>query len=1032
MVPQARSLVLALSWLLVGCVALTDIGECDESALQSDERSHVSLLQVGSQPHPARGRLIPSSASDMSKPISEFDSQAALVSTVVSTADAGPVTVWTTLLPVGIAALLVCLLCSMPRSESLAKSAPFAAEFAGTFVLVFTVSCCVLVGAAAWNALAVACSLMVMIYAVGPISGGNLNPAVSFALGLSGTLDWKTVLGYWFAQISAGFAAASFASAVISGREPVSLSPVLPFRPIHAMAVETLFTGMLCFVVLNCAVSKRNNSPTDGNQFYALAIGFVIVAGGYAVGGISGACFNPAVAMGLDIRHIGFGWGIIYTIFQLVGATFAALLYAVLRPEEALEGSDLLDYTPKMSVKCLAEFLGTFALSLTVLLNVVMGSVATPLSAAAALMCMVYALGDVSGAHFNPAVTAACVARGATSMRDGLAYVAVQVAAGIAAAMVAWPLHVAAPSGDKTFSLRPGDGFGFGAAGAAELLFTFVLAYVVLATATTQKPQSQVSKQNSYFGLCIGSCVTAGGFAVGAVSGGELNPAVSLAVYVMSRVSPGLEPAASVGYILGFATLQLAGGLIAAAVFRLTHPREFAPTVSTGVAALYCEFVGTFVLVLTAGFCSTVGSSMWGATAIAMALMVMVYATAPVSGGNLNPAVSFALGLSGDLPWTKVMEYCVAQIVGGACAVGVYTAILEPRHKDLTPVPPFSWEHAVLAEILYTCMLCFVVLNCAASKQNSPADDRNQFFGLAIGFVVIAGGYAAGGISGACLNPAVSLGIDISHLGLHWGMPWVAAELLGASLAALLYRAVRPGEREAAEALREPSMLCRCLSEFLGVFVLTLTVGLNAITSSMAGAWSAAAALMCMIYALGDVSGGHFNPAVTLAVVASGRSKCSPAVGAGYVASQVAAGALAAATCAIFGAAGQLPQLRLSPGAGEGVSTGGFVEFVFTCVLAYVVLAVATTKRPASQLSKRSFHFALAIGSCVTAGGFAIGSVSGGELNPAVAIGLAMSSPAASMISLLPFVLYELSGALLAVIAFRMTHPTEYAAVEKA
>merc|ERR1712125_54100 len=68
-----------------------------------------------------------------------------------------------------------------------------------------------------------------------------------------------------------------------------------------------------------------------------------------------------------------------------------------------------------------------------------------------------------------------------------------------------------------------------------------------------------------------------------------------------------------------------------------------------------------------------------------------------------------------------------------------------------------------------------------------------------------------------------------------------------------------------------------------------------------------------------------------------------------------------------------------------------FAEMAFTGMLAFVVLAVATTTPPKS-LTSRNFQFGLAIGACVTAGGFAIGAVSGGELNPAVSFGLATGS----------------------------------------
>jgi len=924
--------------------------------------------------------------------------------------------------PIVIGAVMLCTLLGFAMAPAVlpAALAKYVAEFLGTFVLVLTVSNCVLGGNPVWNATAIACSLMVMIYATGAVSGGNLNPAVSFALGLTGNLEWPVVFKYWVAQILGGLAASAIACS-IHYPNTLSLGPVAPFTGCHAMVVEVLYTFMLCFVVLNCAASKQNNSPTDGNQFFALAIGFVIVAGGYAVGGISGAAFNPAVAIGLDMRNYACSWGIWYGIFELVGGALAACLYSVTRPEE-MSGGDVSNYTATFSAKILSEFLGTFMLVVTVGFNIITGSTATAFSAAASLMCMIYSLGNVSGAHFNPAVTVACVARGACASMDGIGYVLGQMLAGLCAGLLTAIFHAAGPSKDTTFALKPGEGYTFSAAGVAELFFTFVLAYVVLATATTKRPSSQLTAQNFYFGLAIGSCVTAGGFAIGSVSGGELNPAVSAGVAMMGIMSPGSGPLPSYSYFIGFVLLELFGGLCAAVVFRLTHPREVKPDAPIELASVICEFVGTFALVFTVGCCILSGSGTWNATAIAAVLMVMIYATGPVSGGNLNPAVSFSLGLTGTIPWTKVFKYWIAQLLAGAAAGGAYEALFAPKTATLAPSEPFSWPYAVLVEAIYTAMLCFTVLNCAASKRNNPPNDGNQFFALAIGFVIVAGGYAAGGISGACFNPSVALGVDIKHGGARWGIIWALAEMLGGAAAAFLFWAVRPDERLSDDefARYEPKLRTKCLSEFLGTFMLVLTVGLNVVMASPAVAWSAAASLMCMIYSLGGVSGGHFNPAVTLAVVTSGRGKCPASDGVAYAATQVLAGIAAGFMTKLFHDAGPNSgtEYPLKPGAGYDQLDAGLAEFFFTFVLAYIVLAVATTTpAPGSLKTKQNFQFALSIGSCVTAGGFAIGSVSGGELNPAVAIGI--SSQALSAGSLGCLALWELSG--------RLTHPGEFA-----
>ena len=202
-------------------------------------------------------------------------------------------------------------------------------EFIGTFFLVFTVGCAAVHhGAGDLAPIAIGCTLMVMVFAGGHLSGAHYNPAVSLALFLRGKLPPADLIRYWVAQ----FLAAGIAACLISVLEPaLKVEPGLLGKKAGLIA-EALFTFALCWVVLNVAVSKNN----AGNSFYGAAIGMTVTAGAFAVGGISGAAFNPAVAVGVTLMHASatsYLW--VLVVGEIVGAVGAALAYRALHPVEA-------------------------------------------------------------------------------------------------------------------------------------------------------------------------------------------------------------------------------------------------------------------------------------------------------------------------------------------------------------------------------------------------------------------------------------------------------------------------------------------------------------------------------------------------------------------------------------------------------------------------------------------------------------------------------------------------------------------------
>merc|ERR1719263_1322831 len=165
---------------------------------------------------------------------------------------------------------------------------------------------------------------------------------------------------------------------------------------------------------------------------------------------------------------------------------------------------------------------------------------------------MICALGDVSGANFNPAVSLALIINGALPAATAGAYMGVQLVAGCLAAFTYSAIYAG-----KSFPLGPGAGYGLGQAAVAEIVYTFVLCLVVLGAAVHEK-----TKTDNFFPLAIGSCVTVGGCAIGSISGGSLNPAVSFGI---ASISGSLVNA------VAYSVFEFIGAGVAAGLVMATH-----------------------------------------------------------------------------------------------------------------------------------------------------------------------------------------------------------------------------------------------------------------------------------------------------------------------------------------------------------------------------------------------------------------------------------------------------------------------------
>lgn len=169
------------------------------------------------------------------------------------------------------------------------------------------------------------------------------------------------------------------------------------------------------------------------------------------------------------------------------------------------------------------------------------------------------------------------------------------------------------------------------------------------------------------------------------------------------------------------------------------------------------ELIGTFFLVFAIGTAVAAGTDA-APLAIGSMLMVMVYMGGHVSGAHYNPAVTVAVLMRGAMQKADAVPYIVAQLVGATLAALAVVAVTGETFAP-APGPGVGAFAALLGEVLVTFALALVVLNVATVK----AVEGNSYYGLAIGFTVMAGAYGVGPVSGGAFNPAVGIGPTLVH-----------------------------------------------------------------------------------------------------------------------------------------------------------------------------------------------------------------------------------------------------------------------------
>jgi len=422
-------------------------------------------------------------------------------------------------------------------------------------------------------------------------------------------------------------------------------------------------------------------------------------------------------------------------------------------------------------------------------------------------------------------------------------------------------------------------------------------------------------------------------------------------------------------------------------------------------------------------------------------LMVMTYSFASISGAQFNPAITLAMAFSGKGKWSLVVYKGVAQFLGSLLGMEMAILMFGARlPAKMGPGADFWGPQVFAVETVYTGMLCFVYLNTLVSRDGNPVQCGNQFFGAAMGFAMLAAGYAAESVSGAVLNPAIAAAIYFE------GIMYSSAHAFAAFGAGILFRVIRPDETDTYEAHEREEAHERNLgltkhkafSEGVGTWLFVFTIGMTHLSHKYTTArpLSGGAVYICMHYALADRSGGYFNPAVTLAVMLSCRERCSTMQGLLYILVQFVSATTAAVVCELINLDRAVQALRTQADTLSGTPGICATELIFMNLTCLAVLSTVTVKGIRSRVPQNFYH-GLSYGLSYAAGGFATYGLTGGVLNPSLAIGLGAArvaghlrgntvdttaSVAVDFYKCLCMAIFELGGSCFAVALFYVTH----------
>ncbi|MBK7434019.1 MAG: aquaporin [Chitinophagaceae bacterium] len=196
------------------------------------------------------------------------------------------------------------------------------------------------------------------------------------------------------------------------------------------------------------------------------------------------------------------------------------------------------------------------------------------------------------------------------------------------------------------------------------------------------------------------------------------------------------------------------------------------------------EFIGTLFLVM--------GAALGGAVGASLAMMIMVYAGGHISGGHYNPAITVAVWMRGKIDLKNAVMYWIFQVAAAVGAALLLMYVFKEEGGGTCAIPTDGITRGIIAELLGTFALCYVVLNVATAKGTSG----NSFYGLAIGATILAMASVLGKFSGGAYNPAVAIGLCIQK-SFCMDQVWMYAvgNLGGGALAAIVFSLNNPDDK---------------------------------------------------------------------------------------------------------------------------------------------------------------------------------------------------------------------------------------------